>query len=50
MSIAPTGTEGGLHKVSLRRPVEKRSETVILGSGPEAAPAVVDVLAEIGVL
>jgi electron transfer flavoprotein beta subunit len=50
MSISPTGTEGGLHKVSLRRPVEKRSETVILGSGPEAAPAVVDVLTEIGVL
>ena len=26
------------------RPVEKRSETVILGTGPDAAPAVVDVL------
>jgi electron transfer flavoprotein beta subunit len=50
MSVSPIGTEGGLHKVSLRRPVEKRSETVILGSGPEAAPAVVDVLTEIGVL
>jgi electron transfer flavoprotein beta subunit len=50
MTITPEGDEGGLHKVSLRRPVERRSETVILGSGPEAAPAVVDVLAEIGVL
>jgi len=50
LSIAPEGEEGGLHKVSLRRPVEKRSETIILGTGPEAAPAVVDVLAEIGVL
>ncbi|HZI43905.1 MAG TPA: electron transfer flavoprotein subunit beta/FixA family protein [Ilumatobacter sp.] len=50
LSIAPQGEEGGLHKVSLRRPVEKRSETIILGTGPEAAPAVVDVLAEIGVL
>jgi electron transfer flavoprotein beta subunit len=50
LSIAPEGEEGGLRKVSLRRPVEKRSETIILGTGPEAAPAVVDVLAEIGVL
>jgi electron transfer flavoprotein beta subunit len=50
VSIAPTGDEGGLHKVSLRRPVETRSVTVILGTGPDAAEAVVDVLVEIGVL
>jgi electron transfer flavoprotein beta subunit len=50
LTIAPEGDEGGLHKVALRRPVEKRSETTILGTGPEAAPAVVDVLVEIGVL
>ena len=49
-TITPVGDEGGLHKVSLRRPVEQRSETIILGTGPEAAPAVVDVLVEIGVL
>jgi electron transfer flavoprotein beta subunit len=49
-TIAPVGDEGGLHKVALRRPVEQRSETIILGAGPEAAPAVVDVLVEIGVL
>jgi len=49
-TISPTGEEGGLHKVTLRRPVETRSETVILGAGPEAASAVVDVLVEIGVL
>ena len=49
-SIAPTGDLGGLHKVSLRRPVETRSHTVILGTGPDAAAAVVDVLVEIGVL
>jgi electron transfer flavoprotein beta subunit len=49
-AISPEGEEGGLHKVSLRRPVEQRSETIILGAGPEAAPAVVDVLVEIGVL
>ena len=50
VSIAPAGDEGGLHKVSLRRPVETRSVTVILGTGPDAAEAVVDVLVEIGVL
>jgi electron transfer flavoprotein beta subunit len=49
-TIAPVGDEGGLHKVSLRRPAEQRSQTIILGTGPEAAPAVVDVLVEIGVL
>lgn len=49
-SIAPAGAEGGLHKVALRRPIEKKSETEILGTGPEAAPAVVDVLESIGVL
>jgi len=49
-TISPIGEEGGLHKVTLRRPVETRSETVILGAGPEAASAVVDVLVEIGVL
>ena len=49
-TITPEGEEGGLHKVSLRRPVEQRSETIILGAGPEAAAAVVDVLVEIGVL
>ena len=49
-SIAPAGEVGGLAKVALRRPVEKKTETVILGHGPDAAAAVVDVLEEIGVL
>jgi electron transfer flavoprotein beta subunit len=49
-TLEPTGEQGGLHKVALRRPVETKSETVILGTGPDAAPAVVDVLAAIGVL
>jgi hypothetical protein len=34
----------------LRRPAEQVSETIILGEGPEAASAVVDVLEELGVL
>jgi electron transfer flavoprotein beta subunit len=49
-TVPPEGEEGGLHKVALRRPVEQRSETIILGTGPDAASAVVDVLVEIGVL
>ena len=44
---APTG---GQTRVRLHRPVEQVSETVILGTGPEAAPAVVDLLEELGVL
>jgi len=49
-SIAPAGEVGGLAKVALKRPVEKKTETIILGHGPDAAAAVVDVLEEIGVL
>ena len=41
---------GGQARVQLHRPVEQVSETVILGEGPEAASAVVDVLEELGVL
>lgn len=46
----PTGESGGLHKILLQPPPERKSETVMLGSGPDAAGAVVDVLEEIGVL
>ena len=42
--------EGGQAMVRLRRPTETVTQTVILGHGPEAAPAVVDVLEELGVL
>ena len=31
-------------------PVEQVTETTVLGTGPEAAPAVVDLLQELGVL
>jgi len=41
---------GGQVRLRLHRPVEQISETVILGTGPEAAPAVVDLLEELGVL
>jgi len=41
---------GGQALVRLHRPTETLSQTTILGHGPEAAPAVVDVLEELGVL
>lgn len=43
-------SEGGLRLVSLRRPPERVSNTQILGTGTEAAPAVVDLLVELGVM
>ncbi len=49
-TIEPIGDTGGLRMVALQPPPERTSQTVILGHGPEAAPAVVDVLEEIGVL
>lgn len=42
--------EGGLEKVCLQKPAEEATEAEILGEGPEAAPKVVDVLKELGVL
>lgn len=41
---------GGQQRNKLHRPEEQVSETVILGNGPEAAPAIVDLLEELGVL
>jgi electron transfer flavoprotein beta subunit len=41
---------GGQEMVRLQRPVERAASTVILGRGAEAAPAVVDLLDELGVL
>ena len=44
-----SGADGGLKLITLRRPPERTANTVILGNGPEAAPAVVDLLEELGV-
>ena len=49
-SMAAGGDDGGQVRVKLHRPEETVSETVILGTGAEAAAAVVDVLDELGVL
>ncbi len=48
--ISANADPGVQKRVRLHRPSEMVTETVILGTGPEAAPAVVDVLEELGVL
>ncbi len=44
------GEPGGQRQVRLLQPPVQESTTVTLGTGPEAAPAVVDLLDELGVL
>ena len=46
----PTWQSGGLEKIVLRLPKEELTAAEVIGRGPEAAPAVVDLLARIGVL
>jgi electron transfer flavoprotein beta subunit len=48
--VAPADQPGGQKMITLLPAAEQVSATVILGTGPDAAPAVVDMLAEIGVL
>jgi len=48
--VTPTAEPGGQQMVTLLPAAEQISATVILGSGPDAAAAVVDMLEEIGVL
>ena len=50
LTDAGTHANGRQAQVRLVSPPEKVSETVILGNGPDAAPAVVDLLEELGVL
>lgn len=47
---SPDAPVGALRMITLKPPPERKTETIVLGTGPEAAPAVVDVLEEIGVL
>ena len=48
--IVPERRPGGPELIRLSLPVEQAQEVEILGRGPEAAPRVVEVLREIGVL
>lgn len=49
-TVAPTREAAGNARVRLKLPPEQPSAVQILGQGPEAAPALVDVLTEIGVV
>ena len=49
-TVTPEALPGGLRTVRLRQPREAKTETVVLGHGPEAAPAVADLLEELGVM
>jgi electron transfer flavoprotein beta subunit len=48
--ITPAGEAGGQRLVALVPPPEQASSTVVLGRGVDAAPAVVDLLTELGVM
>ena len=48
--MAPAWSENGTAKLGLRLPEEDGAQVEILGTGPDAAPAVVDLLVRIGVL
>ncbi len=48
--VAPLAEPGGQHMITLLPAVEQVSATTILGHGPDAAAAVVDVLDELGML
>jgi electron transfer flavoprotein beta subunit len=48
--VAPAWHAGGLEKIVLRLPKEEVTAAEVIGHGPEAAPAIVDLLARIGVI
>jgi electron transfer flavoprotein beta subunit len=50
VQVVPQGEPGGQRMIRLLPAAEQVSATVILGKGPDAAAAVVDMLEEIGVL
>ncbi len=48
--ITPEQRQGGLSRVRLRHPQQDQTETQILGTGAEAAPAVARIFEEVGLL
>ena len=48
--VSPEWRAGGLEKIGLRLPQEDRTRAEVIGQGPEAAIAVVDLLERIGVV
>lgn len=49
-SVSSEAAPGGQTMIRLNRPEEKVSETIILGNGPEAAPKVIELLKELGLM
>ena len=49
-TVEASAEPGGQRQVKLKSPPEQVSETVVLGNGAEAAPAIVDILEELGVM
>jgi electron transfer flavoprotein beta subunit len=49
-TVEPAADAGGQRLVALQPPAEQASHTVLLGEGAAAAPAVVDLLTEIGLV
>ena len=50
VEIVPIASPGGLQMLRLQRPPDETSQTEILGSGPEAAPRVIEVLTGLGLV
>jgi electron transfer flavoprotein beta subunit len=48
--VSPEWRAGGLEKIGLRLPQEDRTRAEVIGQGPEAAGAIVDLLERIGVV
>jgi electron transfer flavoprotein beta subunit len=48
--LRPEPVAGGLRTLGLRATAQQQPETVVLGQGAEAAPAVADLLVEVGLL
>jgi electron transfer flavoprotein beta subunit len=48
--VSPEWRAGGLEKIGLRLPQEERTRAEVIGQGPEAAEAIVDLLVKIGVV
>lgn len=48
--VEPSQAPGGLHMLRLVNPPEVATSTTILGHGPDAAPAIADLLEELGLL
>ncbi len=49
-SVTPAGAPGGMQMITLVQTAEQKSNTIVLGHGPDAAPAVVDLFEELGLL